>query len=255
MNRKVITAVALAGATVAAGIALAASNQVRQTVRGDLRCVVSNGTPTHAIGTFPNRGNPHSFRAQEVRFCVDATPADTGRITQGVQTSGVSVTGIPFRPGTADWYDARSPRGHSRDRASGWNLEGMGSAETLGMDAQNAHVDERGLYHYHGVSPALVSATPSTQIGWAADGFPILYVGAAVRSAWMLKPGTRATAPGGRHDGTYEQDWQYVSGAGDLDRCNGALTRTGYAYFATDTYPFFPRCFRGTVSRDFLGRR
>ena len=26
-----------------------------------------------------------------------------------------------------------------------------------------------------------------------------------------------------------------------------------YVYFATDTYPFFPRCFRGTVSSDFIG--
>ena len=182
MNRKVITTIALAGAAVASGIALAASNEVHQAEQGDLRCIVSNGTPTHAIGTFPSKGNPQSFLAQELRFCFDAAPTDTWRITQRVQTSGVSVTGIPFRPGTADWYVARSPRGHSRDRASGWNLEGMGSADALGMDAQNAHVDERDLYHYHCISPALVSATPSTQIGWTADGFPILYVGAAVRS-------------------------------------------------------------------------
>ena len=61
----------------------------------------------------------------------------------------------------------------------------------------------------------------------------------------MLKPGTRATAPGGAHDGTYVEEWQYVVGFGNLDECNGATVNGQYMYFATDTYPFYPRCLYG----------
>jgi hypothetical protein len=45
-----------------------------------------------------------------------------------------------------------------------------------------------------------------------------------------------------------------VAGSGNLDECNGATVNGRNVYFATDTFPFFPRCFRGEVSRDFLGR-
>ena len=41
--------------------AFAHDNSVEMTISGDLRCITSNGTPNHDIGTFPNRGNPHSF--------------------------------------------------------------------------------------------------------------------------------------------------------------------------------------------------
>ncbi|MEL6690365.1 MAG: YHYH protein [Pseudomonadota bacterium] len=57
---------------------------------------------------------------------------------------------------------------------------------------------------------------------------------------------------GGAHDGTYEEDYEYVAGSGNLDECNGAMVNGQYMYFATDTYPFFPRCFTGTVSSDFM---
>jgi len=95
-----------------------------------------------------------------------------------------------------DWYDATSPRGFSRDRSSGWNLEGIGSANTLGMDRNNAHLDHRGLYHYHGVPIGLLKVSTSSHIGYAADGFEIHYVGADAKSSYILKPGTRPTAPG-----------------------------------------------------------
>lgn len=124
----------------------------------------------------------------------------------------------------------------------------------LGMDSNNAHVDHRGLYHYHAPAPALTTSLDGTLIGYAADGFPIHYVGDRAQPSWQLKTGTRPTAPKGRYDGTYEQDWKHVAGSGNLDECNGASVNGSYVYFATDSFPFFPRCFRGTVSADFLGR-
>lgn len=230
-------------------------NEVQITREEDLLCVTSNGSPDHDIGQFPNSGNPNSFSAQTVQVCVDATPEFTGQIVEDTNASGISVTGIFMRPGTADYYDASSPRGFSRDASSGWLLEGMGAAEALGMDAANAHVDHRGLYHYHAVSDAFLENRDDTLIGWAADGFEIHYVGEDVQPSWQLRDGTRSGGPGGVHDGTFEQDWEHVAGSGSLDQCNGAMMGDEYVYFATDTFPFFPRCFMGEVSQDFLRRQ
>ena len=97
--------------------------------------------------------------------------------------------------------------------------------------------------------------TDGTLFGYAADGFEIHYVGSDAQSSWQLKAGERASGPGGAHDGTYVQDYEFVEGSGTLDECNGGTLDGQYVYFATDTYPFFPRCFRGTVSSDFIGGR
>lgn len=208
-------------------------------------CISSDGLPDHETGSFPNSGNPHRIAAQDIQVCVTATP-EKGNTARLVETVGIATNGVIIRPGTADYYDASSPRGHSRDRSSGWNLDGMGARVALGLDDQNAHVDQRGLYHYHGMPPALDTPNDGTLIGWAADGFEVHYSGDNARSSYMLKSGTRATAPGGAHDGTYNEDWEYIRGAGNLDACNGATVDGQYFYFATDTYPFFPRCLYGT---------
>ncbi|MEM7566501.1 MAG: YHYH protein, partial [Pseudomonadota bacterium] len=138
----------------------------------------------------------------------------------------------------------------SRDPSSGWRLDGMGAADALGMDQNDAHVDDRGLYHYHGVSAALRGVVQGTLLGYAADGFEIHYDGRQ-RSSYRLKSGTRPSGPGGRHDGTYEQDWEYVAGSGTLDACNGGTKDGRFVYYATTTYPFFPRCLYGSISGDF----
>lgn len=221
--------------------------------RGEI-CIQSNGTPDHDIGTFPNSGNPHSFEEQSLTICVDATPELTGRTVERTNASGITLSGIIIRPGTADYYDASSPRGFSRDASSGWRLEGMGAAALLGMDSNAGHVDQAGLYHYHGISEGMLEASQGSQFGYAADGFELHYVGSGATSSWQLKSGTRPTAPYGAYDGTYEQDWEYVPGSGNLDACNGAMVNGEYTYFATDTFPFFPRCFKGSVSDDFTGR-
>lgn len=229
-------------------------NQAKVTVKGDQRCITSNGTPPHDIGRFPTRGNPNSFNTQSIKICVDATPAQTGRTVTRTNASGITLTGIMLRPGTAEFYDASSRRGFSRNRASGWQVEGMGGADMLGMDHANAHVDKRGLYHYHAPANVWTGDLHGSLIGYAADGFEIHYVGGGAQSSYQLKSGNRNGGPGGRHDGTYVQDWIYKAGSGNLDECNGAEVEGRYVYFATDSFPFFPRCFKGTVSRDFLGR-
>ncbi len=233
---------------------LAHENEVNISVSGDQRCITSNGTPNHDIGQFPTRGNPNSFSEQNIRVCVDATPSISGRITEDTNASGISLTGIYFRPATAEYYDPTGRGGFSRNPASGWKVEGMGAAHLLGMDAANAHVDHRGLYHYHAPSDPFTGSLEGTLVGYAADGFDIHYAGSSAVSSWQLKSGTRPSGPGGAYDGTYVEDWTYVAGSGNLDECNGAMVNGQYVYFATDTYPFFPRCFKGSVSADFTGR-
>ena len=98
----------------------------------------------------------------------------------------------------------------------------------------------------------VVGELDGTLFGYAADGFEIHYVGSDAQSSWQLKAGERASGPGGARDGTYVQDYEFVEGSGTLDECNGGTLDGQYVYFATDTYPFFPRCFRGTVSSDFI---
>lgn len=247
------TKFALAGVIilpVAAVAALAAGN-AKIDKSGDRICITSNGLPGHSTGNFPNSGNPHTIRQQRAKYCVDATPRKGARARTHRGTVGVGLNGVAIRPGTADYWDPRSPRGFSRDRSSGWNLEGIGAKSLLGMDHNNAHVDERGLYHYHGVPKGLLGQTNGSHIGYAADGFEIHYIGSRAKSGYRLKRGTRPDGPGGKYDGTYVQDWEYVGGSGKLDQCNGGTLDGKFVYFATHTYPFFPRCFWGTPGSDF----
>jgi hypothetical protein len=54
--------------------------------------------------------------------------------------------------------------------------------------------------------------------------------------------------------GAFTQDYEYVAGSGDLDECNGRFDVTPefpsgiYHYYATDTWPFLTRCWKGTIA-------
>ena len=245
MTPKTKYIAAAVGLALLASAAYAATNRVSISDSGNQRCITSNGIPNHTTGQFPNKGNPHTMKSQNVSFCVTKSPTK-GNTAQQVAVPGIALNGVIMRPGTADWYDASSPRGHSRDRSSGWNLDGMGARDMLGLDDQNAHVGRNGEYHYHGVPKSIASITNGTLMGYAADGFEIHYVGSSAKASYMLLPGSRSSSPGGAHDGTYNEDWQYVQGSGNLDKCNGGIVDGKYVYFATDTYPFYPRCLYGT---------
>ena len=143
---------------------------------------------------------------------------------------------------------------------------------SLGLDCNSAHVQPTGEYHYHGVPMAMMpEQTQVVQVGWAADGFPVLarygYATPGDQSSavvelegsYKLKVGERQALgneipPPGEYDGTFVQDWEYGPGVGDLDECNGRpeVITIGdetfqYAYYLTLTYPFMPRCVWGEV--------
>ena len=245
---------ALAGGC--AAVAYAASNRVSITQQGDTFVIQSNGIADHRTGSFPNRNNPNRISEQSYTFVVDATPQKAGRITEVRGSSfGVALNGVPFDPNAAEWYQ--------NNRQSGWSYDPFAMNGQLGLDFNNAHVQPTGAYHYHGVPTSLVGngRGHSPLIGFAADGFPIYgpngYTNGQVReqaSSWQLRSGTRTSGPGGRYDGTFVEDYQYVAGSGDLDQCNGKDTVTPeypngtYAYFLTEEFPYVPRCWVGTPS-------
>jgi hypothetical protein len=78
------------------------NSQVRIYSKGNYRYIVANGLPNHETGTFPNRGNPNSIKAQNYQFRVPANP----RIAEGITARklgrfGVAVNGVLFDIGGA----------------------------------------------------------------------------------------------------------------------------------------------------------
>lgn len=246
----------------------AGRNVVQIATSGGTRTITSNGIPDHAVGAYPNRGNPNRISAQSYDFSVTTSPRQgRARETRG-SLFGVAVNGVPFDPGAAEFWQG-NPR-------SGWQYEALGGAVTLGLDANYAHVQPTGAYHYHGLPVGLMqdlgwsSNAASPLIGWAADGFPIYALMAQVggqvtkmTSSYRLRSGSRPGGddPSGRYDGAFVQDYVYVAGAGSLDACNGAVVQTAqfpqgtYAYFLTDTFPVIPRCLVGQADASFSKRR
>lgn len=251
MTRLMFTVLLLANLPIMATAHDNVSNVTRQ---GEMTCITSNGAPNHDMGQFPNRANPNAFREQTIRFCFPTEPKRSSKLTEGLMTVGVSLTGVPIRPYIAGYYDPNGRRGISQDSSSGWRQQAMHKPRSLGMDDQNAHVDRSGLYHYHGVSPDYLSSLDGSPIGYAPDGYEIHYSPSTATSSWQSKSGTRPTAPFGVYDGTFEEDFEYRAQSGTLDECNGGLVNGTYTYFATDAYPYFPRCFKGVVNPQFMTR-
>lgn len=235
------------------------------------RIVESNGIPNHDVGRFPRRGNPNSIAPQKHHFEMPLQPriADTSA-PLAMQAFGVAVNGVVFDPNAAEWWQG--------DRGSGWQYEANSGKINLGLDLNSAHVQPNGAYHYHAIPAGLIKRlnpenTPRlTLVGWAADGFSIYArwdhadgkdSNSAVRemkSSYRIKQGTRPGGPGGKYDGSYLADYEYVSGSGDLDECGGRFGVTPenpegiYHYVLTDDYPFIPRIYKGTPDPSFQRR-
>ncbi len=245
-------------------------NKVSVRVERDTRIIESNGIPNHLAGKFPNRNNPHTIKPQSYAYRMPAKPAVSKKTTQlGMFPFGIAVNGVVFDPSANEFWN--------RDRNSGWQYEPFEIDGKLGLDASNAHVQPRGAYHYHGPPTGLINLLLDGErkpvlIGYAADGFPIYNdLGYAdpdnakskvrkLKSSYRLKKGARPDGPGGKYDGTFVQDYEYVEGLGDLDECNGRAGVTPeypdgtYYYVLTDHFPFVPRQFRGTPDESFIRR-
>lgn len=253
-----------------------ARTEVSITKQADGVRIESNGIPNHKVGRFPNKDNPNEIREQDYDVVIPDDPEPASGITyingspngggrMGFRVFGITLDGVLMEPGTAESWMGRMD--------SGWNYEALGGAVPLGLDTNYAHVQPDGNYHYHGLPVDLMkrlgyqSGDHSPMIGWAADGFPIYVMygykdpmdpksGIAEQtSSYQLKSGNRPSSPdgpGGKFDGAFVQDYEYIEGSGSLDECNGRFCVTPefpegtYAYFLSREWPVIPRAFRGT---------
>jgi hypothetical protein len=243
---------------------------VRATVAGGRRVIESNAIPGHPTGDFPNSHDPVALSAQRLRLEMPAAPSIAATPSPlEMWLFGVAVNGVPFDPSGPFW---------NRDGRSGWQFEVLSprAALALGIDVNHAHTQGRGMYHYHGLPTGLLwdlrAKNPDRALdllGFAADGFPIYGPDAPekadaprspqrrLRSSYRVRQGKRPDGPGGRFDGTFVEDFEYVPGLGDLDECNGRSGPTPefpdgtYYYVITDSFPFIPRLYRGTPDASF----
>jgi hypothetical protein len=246
-----------------------------ETVNGDLRTIVTNNVPDHSFGAPTNL-----IAAVGYTWKMDATPVEASQKTNLLGMVridfqfGVGLNGVKIDPEANFPYENTN----SGEQNYGWMLEATNNTSTTTLDCNQAHLQADGAYHYHGdfsgyAAEEGINGTAMVQVGWAADGFPIYYKYAysdannssssidEMQSSHQLKtgerPGDGVSEPCGEYNGKYEQDYEYVSGLGDLDECNG---RTGvtpefpsgtYYYLITGTYPYIPRCFSGTPDNSF----
>jgi hypothetical protein len=208
------------------------------------------------------------------------TPTQTGMTT--VRTPAYAINGVRFEPGTAGTCPDSATSDANCNYAGGgpgnWKMEAVAGTVSpwkfvFGTDANNAHTQPNGEYHYHAVPTGLLAkanpnnASSMTLIGFATDGFPIyarLGYSVATDKNSALKNLTGSyrvkAAPDANRPsinvfpmGHFAQDWEYVAGSGDLDECNGRVGVTPefpngiYHYMTTDSYPFVQRCVKGTV--------
>lgn len=210
--------------------------------------VNSTGVPAYTIGPWLD-GNPAVATDRNWLFRIPRSPQDQ----VGTKTAtplgpiGVWVNGVAmFNPRDA----------HSYNDAGVWNQNAVIN-EAAGMDAALGHPAPVmgggmiggfvvGIYHHHQQPVSLRAALDddgsahSPILGFAFDGFPVYGPygfanpdgsGGVVRmeSSYQLRSGTRPPPPddpGGSYDGTYVEDYEYVSGLGDLDEYNGHVAVT-----------------------------
>lgn len=236
---------------------------------GSTKRYTISAIPKHAIGTFPNAGNPNVASQQLYMLDIPTTPTKQTTST-AVKMFGFTTDGVTFDRNTAECYNNSASCDWRYEAVTAGIAKGAYQWSWLGSDCNNGHVQPNGNYHYHGLPESLINkigdaGKKMVLMGYAADGFPIYgrwgYTTATnassaikrVKGSYRLKSGTRPSGPGGAYDGTFIQDWEYAKGSGDLDECNGRFGVTP-EYPNGDSYPFIPSCVYGkVVDSDFLG--
>jgi len=246
------------------------------TCSSSTRTLTANGVPDHDVGPFAIQNDlDFQIKAQSVRFSTSMAPVltSTAKELGGPRGDiGMILNGVKIDPGTGGSCNDSGNNCTMLGQAGQWRMEALGqSSFNFGADSNNAHVQPGGVYHYHGIPEGFIQklgkGQAMTLVGWAADGFPIYaryaYTDAAnaasavkvVKSSYRKKavPDTNRPAISLYPMGTFLQDYEYVSGLGDLDECNGRsgvtpeFPKSTYHYFATESFPYLPRCVKGSV--------
>lgn len=186
--------------------------------RGRSEVLTGNGLP-RVSGTFPvpksdpadaYSPDPGSVTAHPIELTLPYDPTVGRQATCESGTVGLAIDGIPI----LDGFDAG----------------GNDAAAVEVQDECHGHPNEHAGYHYHSLSPCLLtptSRTHATQVGWALDGFGI-YV-------------------------EYDAQGRLLTDAA-LDACHGRTSVVPwhgkrvrvYHYDMTFEFPYTVGCFRGT---------
>ena len=248
----------------ATGYSGIASNVQKVQYSTDFVYVSATCIPGYDIG--PWTANPNKPANQNFVFKITRKPIkNTGTATKiglghiGIWTNGVSIYNA---------WDAQSYNSAGVWNRNAYFFEGISFDNCLGHAAQN------GEYHHH-VSPKCLynsadSSKHSPIIGYAWDGFPIYgaYAYTNTDGTGKIKrmiPGYKIKQVTSRTNGpipdqTYPlgcflEDYEFVSGLGDLDARNGRFCKTPeypngtYAYFVTideNQIPVYPYVLFGT---------
>lgn len=244
------------------------------TIGNVLKCY-SNNWPDHNDGY----NSPFTLEAGDYEYSMCLVPDTAASFTplyEATETTagctwtyafGVGTNGVKYDPNSAEYFVTSGGSNNIN-----WHKEAR--YMFAGNFGENGgHLNPFGEYHYHDV-PAdyfqndlgINGSAHSPIVGFAADGFPIYYkyvytnamdaqspiIG--VESGYTLKTGTRPgdgnSAPDGAYTGLYYEDYEYSPST--LDECNGRYGVTPdfpqgtYYYVLTDSYPYIPRCFKGT---------
>ncbi len=258
-------------------------------IENNLRNIYSNGFPNHDYCYNPNNIPEQTYHyarvdeKPEISNSITSITRNNGRParTFGIALNGVLLSPAPGTPfifvneltGEFNWDWVFEPTNNQGDEM-----------DQVRLDCATAHTNASG-YHYHGEmfeyleteNPGITTATSFSelvQVGWAADGFPVMYKFGPDRTgvvkellpSYKLKagerPGDGITAPCGPYTGKYTVDYEYEEDFGDLDACNGIAapitleTPSGaetfdYFYVVTSSFPQISRCLVGNVSTDF----
>ena len=242
------------------------------TCNATTRNLSANGLPDHEIGTFPNPDCPNTVAAQSVTRQFTLTPEITSSTGTTTTIVGYALNGVKFDPNTAGTCNNAGTSCSLAGGTGTWKIEALGqSSFDFGDDGNHAHVQPGGAYHYHGMPDLwlaeLGGGVAMRLIGWSVDGFPVYarygYTDATdsgsplkvLTGSWQVQASPDANRPSTATYpmGTFQQDYEYVPGSGDMDECNGRFGVTPefpdgiYYYAITDTYPYIQRCIKGTA--------
>lgn len=229
------------------------------------RCTFrSNNLPNHDMGEGGSFATPVAAVSHTYSMTATPTLAATPAALTLEWDNAVMLNGVKVDIWAAACFGVGDGKIGCSNPNQAWRYDPMSPLNNFGTDIHNAHTQPNGAYHYHGNPKALFSqegGAVSPVVGFAADGFPIFGSwfdsGSGIRkatSSYRLKSGSRPSGagnPGGTYDGTYRDDWEYVQGLGDLDRCNGMTVNGVYAYYVTDSFPWLMNCFSGTPDTSF----
>lgn len=232
--------------------------KVAVTISGDVRTITSNAIPNHEIWEFPNEANPNTVSEQDRSWELDTTPTYTWNATWA-REAWVAYNGVKYELETNERVTCTS--------GETYRIEAFETMfNVMGIDMNNGHVQPTGEYHYHGVSGLLMDTLEGddvVHVWYANDGFPIYYSKKSTYTpsyklvsekregtecTYVARTTTDVVIEGTTPDGTYDRDWEFVEGLGNLDSCNGTYVNGEYVYFLTDTFPYGPRCLNGETA-------